>query len=54
MQGTQETRVKSLDLEDTLEEGMATQSCILARKIPWSLASYNPWGLKELDMTEED
>ena len=35
MQETQETGVLSLDGEDPLEEGMATHSIILARKIPW-------------------
>ena len=33
---TQETRVQSLGQEDTLEEGMATHSSILAWKIPWT------------------
>ena len=32
----QETVVLSLDWEDLLEEGMATHSSILARKIPWT------------------
>ena len=32
----QETRVQSLDWEDPLEEGMATQSSILAWRIPWT------------------
>ena len=36
---TQEMRVRSLDWDDTLEEGMATHSSIHARKIPWT-----PWG----------
>ena len=27
--------VQSLDVEDPLEEGMATHSSILARRIPW-------------------
>ena len=31
----QETRVQSLGREDPLEEGMATQSSILAWQIPW-------------------
>ena len=35
MQETQETQVQSLDLEDPLEEKMATQSSILAWKIRW-------------------
>ena len=33
---TQETRVQSLGQEDPLEEGMATQSNILAWRIPWT------------------
>ena len=32
----QETRVRSLGLEDPLEEGMATYSNILVWKIPWT------------------
>ena len=31
-----ETRVQSLDLEDPLEKQMATHSCVLAWKIPWT------------------
>ena len=31
----QETRVQSLGWEDSLEEGMATHSSILAWRIPW-------------------
>ena len=34
MQETQETRVRSLDWEDSLEEGMATHSSILAWRTP--------------------
>ena len=41
-----ETWVQSLDQEDSLERGMATDSSILA----WR--SYSPWGHKELYMTE--
>ena len=51
----QETQVRFLGWEDPLEEGMATQSSILAWRIPMdkrSLVGYTPWGLKELDMTE--
>ena len=33
---TQETCAQSLDLEDTLEEGVATHSSILAKKSPWT------------------
>ena len=36
MQGIQETWVQSLDLEDPLEEEMATHSSILAWEIPWT------------------
>ena len=32
----QETRVRSLGQEDTLEKGMATHSSILAWRIPWT------------------
>ena len=32
----QETQVQSLGWEDSLEEGMATHSSILAWKIPWT------------------
>ena len=44
----QEMQVQSLHWEDPLEEGMATQSTILA-----SLVGCSPWGLKELDTTEQ-
>ena len=36
MQEMQEMQVRSLGWEDVLEEGMATHSSILARKIPWT------------------
>ena len=36
MQETQEMCVQSLGGEDPLEEGMATHSSILARRIPWT------------------
>ena len=36
MQETKEMRVPSLGQEDSLEEGMATHSSILAWKIPWT------------------
>ena len=48
-------QVQSLGWEDSLEEGTATHSSILA----WrnygqrSLAGYNPWGCKESDLTEQ-
>ena len=35
MPAVQDTWVGSLGQEDPLGEGMATQSCILARRIPW-------------------
>ena len=36
VQETQEMRVRSLSQEDPLEEEMATQSGILAWRIPWT------------------
>ena len=44
----------SLGWEDPLEKGMATHSSIFAWKIPWTEepGGYNPWGCRELDMTE--
>ena len=50
----QETQVQSLGREDPLEKEMATHSCILAGKIPWteSLEGDSLWGFKELDMNE--
>ena len=49
----QETRVRSLGWEDTLEKGMATHSSIFAWKIPWTWtkepAGYSPRGHKESD-----
>ena len=36
MEEMQETWVQSLGREDPLEEGMATHSSILARRIPWT------------------
>ena len=41
----QETPVQSLDWEDTLEEGMATHSSILAWEIPWT---EEPGGLRPM------
>ena len=48
----QETRVQSLGQEDSLEKGMVTYlpGEFHGQK---SLAGYNPWGLKELDTTEQ-
>ena len=49
-----ETRVPSLDQEDPLEKGMATHSCILAWRIPWTeeLGRLQSMGHKESDITE--
>ena len=51
----QETWVRSLDWEDPMEKGMATQSSILAWEFHGqrSLMGYSPWVRKELDMTEQ-
>ena len=48
----QETHVRSLDLPDPLEKGMAAQSSILAWKIPRTgeHGSLQSTGHKELDM----
>ena len=50
----QETWVQSLGREDPLEKEMATDSSILAWKIPWTEepVGYSPWGPRELDTTE--
>ena len=53
MQETQETRVQSLDWEDSLEEEMATQSSILAWKIPWTEESGGLWSM-ELQRVRHD
>ena len=54
MQEMQETRVRSLGWEDPLEEGMSTSLVFLHGKSHGqrSMAGYNPWGCKELDITE--
>ena len=41
--------------EDPLEKEMATYSGILASEIPWTEepASYNPWGCKQSNTTEQ-
>ena len=49
----QETWVQSLGWEDLLEEGTATHSSTLAWR-QRSLLGYNPWGHKELAMTEQE
>ena len=50
----QETHVRSLGQEDTLEKGMATHSSILAWRISCTQESskYSPWGCTESDTTE--
>ena len=45
MQETQETQSQSLGWEDSLEEGMATHSSILACRIPWT---EEPAGLQSM------
>ena len=47
--------VQSLSREDALEEGMATQSRILAWRIPWTEepGGLESTGSQELDMTEQ-
>ena len=44
----QETWVRSLGWEDLLQKEMATDSSILAWRIPWieELGRLRPWGLK--------
>ena len=51
----QEMRAQSLGREDPLMKGTATHSRILAGEFHGQriLADYNPWGHKELDMTEQ-
>ena len=52
----QKTSVRSLGWGDPLEKGMATHSCFPFWRIPWRgawLATYSPWGHKELDTTEQ-
>ena len=55
MQETQENWIQSLDQEDPLKGEVATQSSVLAWKIPWTdePGRYSPWGRKESDATEE-
>ena len=47
--------VRSLGSKDLLEKGMATYFIILALRVPGQriLVGYNPWGLKEWNMTEQ-
>ena len=46
MQETQGTRVPSLGREDSLEEGIATHSSILARRIPWTEEPGKLWSME--------
>ena len=50
----QETWVLSLCWEDPMEKGLATYSCILAWRIPWTEepGGLQSWGCKESDTTE--
>ena len=43
----QETQVRSLGQEDSLEKGMATHSSILAWRIPWT---EEPGGLQSMGL----
>ena len=48
-------KVRFQHQEDPLEEGMVTQSSILAWRTPWTEEPgglYSPWGHKESDTTE--
>ena len=49
----QETKIRSLGQEYSLEKGMATHSSILAWRIPQTEEPGSLWGQKELDMTEQ-
>ena len=50
----QEPWVQTLGQEDPLEKRMAIHSSILTWRILWTeeLVGYDPWGHKELDVTE--
>ena len=50
----QETGVRPLSREESLEKEMATHSNTLAWRISWTEDSggYSPWGHKESDTTE--
>ena len=51
----QETWVRSLGWEDSLEKGVAPTPVFLPGEFHGqrSLAGYNPWGCKELDTAED-
>ena len=46
----QETQVRSLGQEDCLEKGMATHSCILAWRTPWT---EDPRGLQPMGLQRD-
>ena len=50
----QETQVRFLGQEDTLEKGMATHFSIFAWRIPWAgePVGQSPWTWEESDTTE--
>ena len=50
----QETQVQSLGWEDPVEKEMATHSCILAWRIPWTeeLGGLQSKGTQRVDTTE--
>ena len=50
-----ETQIQSLGQEDPLEEEMATQSSVLACRIPWTKepGGLQSRGCKELDTAEQ-
>ena len=50
MQETQETQVRSLGWEDSLEKGMATHASILAWEMPWT---EEPGGTEVHGVTKE-
>ena len=50
---TWETWVQFLRQEDSLEKELATNSSILAWRIPWTEEPGRPWSSKESDMTEQ-
>ena len=46
MQEPQETQVQSLDQEESPEEGMPTNSSILAWRIPWTEEPESLWSME--------
>ena len=49
----QDSQVRSLGWEDSLEKGMAAHSSILAWRIPWTEEPGGLCGIAESDMTEQ-